>query len=105
MNWKARSRNKLFWLAIIPAVLILINAVLGIFGITLDFENLQEKLIALVEAVFTLLSILGIVVDPTTKGIGDSKRALTYDKPYDDNDVEEVKNIEDLFTEEEENNG
>lgn len=104
MNWKARSRNKLFWLAIIPAVLILINAVLGIFGITLDFENLQEKLIALVEAVFTLLSILGIVVDPTTKGIGDSKRALTYDKPYDDNGIKEVTELADL-EEESESNG
>lgn len=81
INWKVRIRNKAFWVALIPAVLLLVTQVAAIFGFTLDFTTLQEQLIAVVGTVFTLLAILGIVVDPTTEGIGDSLRALEYDKP------------------------
>ena len=78
-----RIRNKAFWLAIIPAVLLLIQAVAVVFGYTLDFTALNAKLLEVVEAVFVVLAILGIVVDPTTKGLGDSVRALGYDEPND----------------------
>ena len=33
---------------------------------------------------FALLVILGIVVDPTTAGVGDSKRAMSYEEPWED---------------------
>lgn len=68
----------------IPAVLILIQVVLALFGVTFDITNLQEKLLAVVNAVFVVLAILGIVTDPTTAGISDSKQALTYDVPRED---------------------
>jgi phi LC3 family holin len=84
INWTVRWKNKAFWLAIIPAILLLIQAVAAVFGYTLDFTNLNAKLLAVVEAVFVVLAILGIVVDPTTKGLGDSARALGYDEPHDD---------------------
>ena len=51
------------------------------FGIALDLGELGNKIIAVVNAVFGLLAILGVVTDPTTKGVSDSERALTYDKP------------------------
>lgn len=81
INWKVRIKNKLFWLAIIPAILILAQAVAAVFGYTLDFKDISAKLIAVVEAVFSVLAILGVVVDPTTEGIEDSKLAMTYDEP------------------------
>lgn len=84
INWKVRIKNKVFWLSIIPAILLLIQSVAAVFGYTLDFTNLSEKLLAVVEAVFVVLTILGIVVDPTTAGTKDSKLAMTYTKPKED---------------------
>ena len=84
INWIVRIKNKAFWLAIIPAVLLLIQAVADVVGYQLDFGDISEKLIAVVNAVFVVLSILGIVTDPTTDGIGDSTRALTYTTPKKD---------------------
>ena len=84
MNWIVRIKNKAFWLAIIPAVLLLIQAVAAVVGYQLDFGDISDKLIAVVNAVFVVLSILGIVTDPTTDGLGDSTRALTYTTPNKD---------------------
>ena len=84
INWKVRLKNKLFWLAIIPAVLLLIQQVCLIFGIAIDFTELKGQLLAIVGTVFELLAILGIVVDYTTKGMGDSKQALEYEAPKGD---------------------
>ena len=77
INWVVRLKNKTFWLAIIPAILLLIQAVAAVVGFQLDFGDLSEKLIDVVNAIFVVLSILGIVTDPTTAGIGDSTRALS----------------------------
>ena len=84
INWKVRIKNKTFWLALIPAVLLLAQQVAGIFGIALDFGGLKDQLTAIVGTVFTLLAILGIVADPTTVGVTDSIQALGYDEPKDD---------------------
>ena len=78
MNWKVRIKNKTFWLTVIPAVLLLIQVVAAVFGYTLDFGDLGNKLLAVVNAVFALLAILGVVNDPTTAGVADSTQALTY---------------------------
>lgn len=81
INWKVRIKNKSFWLALIPAVLLLVQAVAALSGFELDLDFLSERLLAVVNAVFVVLTILGVVVDPTTQGIGDSERALGYDEP------------------------
>lgn len=81
INWKVRVKNKMFWMAIIPAVLLLIQMVAKTFGIELNLDALGDNLLAVVNAVFGVLVILGIVTDPTTEGISDSQRALSYDKP------------------------
>ena len=81
INWKVRVRNRNFWLALIPAVLLLVQAVAAVFGASIDLGDLGDKLIAVVNAAFVVLAILGIVTDPTTSGISDSQQALTYDKP------------------------
>lgn len=84
INWEVRIKNKQFWLSLIPAVALVVQAVAAVFGWALDLSTLVGKLLAVVDAVFALLVILGIVVDPTTKGVQDSKRALDYTKPWDD---------------------
>ena len=70
--------------ALIPALALVVQAVAAVFGWELDFSSLTGKLLAVVDAVFALLVILGIVVDPTTAGIGDSRRALSYEEPWND---------------------
>lgn len=81
INWKVRLKNKNFWLAAIPALLLLVQAVVQCFGVTLDLGEFGNNILSVVNAAFVLLSILGIVNDPTTAGIGDSTQALTYDIP------------------------
>ena len=68
----------------IPAVLLLVQTACKVFGVELDFGNLQDELIAVVNALFAVLAILGIVEDPTNEGLYDSKRAMTYDEPWQD---------------------
>lgn len=82
MNWKIRIKNKIFWMTIIPAVLLLARQVLQIFGIDFDFSEIQEQILAIVDSVFAILAILGIVTDLTTDGFADSARAMTYTAPY-----------------------
>ena len=84
INWTVRIKNKTFWLSLIPAVLLLVQVVAAVFGYTLDLGPLGDRLLEVVNALFAVLVILGIVTDPTTKGVSDSTQALTYDKPKDD---------------------
>lgn len=84
INWKVRFANKTFWISLIPAVLLLIQVVAAVFGYTLDLGDLGNKLLAVVNALFAVLALLGIVTDPTTAGVSDSTQALTYEKPKDD---------------------
>lgn len=84
INWKVRAKNKTFWLALVPAFLLLIQAVAQVLNISLDFTNLNKDLLGVVNALFTVLAIVGVVADPTTKGVGDSTQALTYSKPKED---------------------
>ena len=81
INWTVRIKNKAFWLAVIPAVLLLIQTVAAVFGFTLDLGDIGNKLIAVVNAVFGVLVVLGVVNDPTTAGMSDSNRAMNYKKP------------------------
>lgn len=84
INWKVRIKNKAFWLAVIPAVALVAQALAALFGYTIDLTSIVGKLQAVVNAVFALLVILGIVVDPTTSGVEDSNRAMGYETPWDD---------------------
>lgn len=84
INWKIRMQNKTFWLALVPAFLLLIQAVAQVFNVSLDFTNLNKDLINVINTLFVVLTILGVVTDPTTKGVGDSTQALTYSKPKED---------------------
>lgn len=84
INWKIRLINKQFWISLIPALALVAQAIAALCGFELDLTTLVGKIIAVVDAVFGLLVILGIVVDPTTEGVGDSKRAMSYEEPWSD---------------------
>ena len=81
INWTVRFKNKSFWLSFIPAVLLLVQVVAALFGFELDLGDIGNKLLDVVNALFAVLAILGIVVDPTTDGVGDSAQAMTYTEP------------------------
>jgi phi LC3 family holin len=81
INWKVRFKNKAFWLALIPAVLVLIQSGAAVFGFTIDLTEMGMRLVAFVESAFVVLAIIGIITDHTTKGLSDSEQAMTYDKP------------------------
>ena len=81
INWRIRAKNKNFWIAIIPAILLLIQAIAQGFGFTIDFGKLGNNLLDVVNAAFVVLSLLGIVTDPTTQGVSDSTQALLYTEP------------------------
>ena len=81
LNLKVRTKNKVFWVTFIPAVLVLIKAILSFFGIEIDITVISDKLMRIIDAVFILLGILGIVIDPTTEGVSDSEMAMCYTKP------------------------
>ncbi len=84
INWKVRLKNKTFWLAIVPALLLVIQTVASLFGYAWDFVVLNQQIAAVINAVFAVLAILGVVTDPTTAGMTDSDRAMTYEKPRED---------------------
>lgn len=81
INWLVRFKNKAFWAALIPAVFVFVQMVGAIFGLEFDFSELSMKILAAVDALFLILAIIGVVTDPTTEGIGDSKQAMTYEEP------------------------
>jgi phi LC3 family holin len=84
INWKVRLKNKTFWLAIVPALLLVVQTVASLFGYAWDFVVLNQQIAAIINAVFAVLAILGVVTDPTTAGVTDSDRAMCYDKPKED---------------------
>ena len=82
INWKLRFQNKVTLTAIVLAVIALVYQILGIIGIVPAVS--QETIVQLAGAIINLLVLLGIVVDPTTDGIGDSARANGYNEPFKD---------------------
>ena len=81
INWKVRIKNKWFWLALIPGILALIAKILELFGIHFEYGTIEAQICSIVESIFGLLTIFGVVNDPTTEGLGDSTQALTYEEP------------------------
>lgn len=81
INWTVRIKNKVFWIAFIPALLMLIKSIANVFGYSIDFMDIESNLLDVIESVFLVLGVMGVVSDPTTAGIGDSEQALTYDTP------------------------
>ena len=90
INWEVRFKSKTFWVSLLSFVLLLITQVLYIFNIKFDGPYWFGVLAPIIDTIFGILTLLGIVVDHTTKGIDDTKQALSYTEPRSDSDVNTV---------------
>lgn len=84
INWTVRIKNKAFWVTIIPAVLLLVQQICAMFGVELNIAGVSNQLVSIVGTVFGILSLIGIVNDPTVATLSDSKQAMTYEMPKKD---------------------
>ncbi|WP_335377789.1 phage holin [Bacillus sp. JJ1122] len=86
INWSVRLRNKTWVIAFVSQIMIVTQMVLegmkllGWTSYSLS-DQVQNNVLMLVNGIFIILSLLGIVQDPTTKGLKDSERAMTYKNP------------------------
>lgn len=76
INLSVRIKNKTFCIAMVGTILLLTKQVLEVFGICADFSIIEEQLKGIIETIFIMLALLGIVVDPTTDGVKDSENAM-----------------------------
>ena len=81
INLKVRILNKTFLITLVPALALLLQAFLAVFNIRLELGDTTEKLLVFINALFAVFVIVGIVNDPTTSGVSDSTRAMTYERP------------------------
>lgn len=81
INWKVRILNKTFWITLVPAVALLIQTFLAVFNVQLELGETIDKLLVFINALFAVLVIVGVVNDPTTSGVSDSSKAMTYERP------------------------
>ena len=84
INWTVRIKNKAFWVTIIPAVLLLAQQICAMFGVELNIAGVSNQLVSIVGTVFGILALIGVVNDPTTSGMSDSKQAMAYEVPKKD---------------------
>jgi len=83
INWRLRFKNKTTLVALVVGIIALVYQVLNTFGVIPQVD--QQQIVNIAMAIIDLLCLAGIIVDPTTAGIGDSKQALTYEEPRKDN--------------------
>ena len=82
INWKVRLKSGPFWMGVTSAMVAVIFEILSLCGVELPVT--ADQIMHVVTIVLMLLATLGVVTDPTTKGIKDSQLAMTYDAPKDD---------------------
>ncbi len=82
INWKLRFRNKVTLSAIVLGALALVYQILGLAGVVPAVSESQISQIAVMT--IDLLVLLGVVVDPTTQGVGDSRQAMSYREPKEE---------------------
>lgn len=87
MNWKLRFKNKAVLTGLVGAILLFVKQVTEVFG--LDLSAQLEQINGLVGTILTLLAGLGVIVDPTSKGVKDSDIVQTYNKPRDSKNPDE----------------
>lgn len=86
INLKARLKNKTFVVSVAVLIISFVYTALSLFDIIPKIS--QDEVMDIVDMGVKVLALLGVFVDPTTKGINDSERAMTY---YTDEDVREIE--------------
>lgn len=83
INWKVRFKNKVWLGSFLSLVIGFIYSLLALFDV---FPAVTQNLVVqLLNQLLTFLGLIGVIVDPTTAGVGDSERAMGYEDPWDDN--------------------
>ena len=82
INWKVRFRNKAWLGSFLGLMVSFVYTLLALFNI---FPEITRSLVLqLLNQILTFLGLIGVIVDPTTAGLGDSERALGYEVPWED---------------------
>ncbi len=79
INWKVRLRNKTWVASLLALIVAFVYNLLAMFDVELPVA--QEWVTGIIGTVVTLLTGLGVLIDPTTPGMGDSDRAMMYQEP------------------------
>ena len=83
LNWKVRFKNKVWLGSFLSLIVGFTYSMLALFDV---FPEVTQSLVLqLMNQVLTFLGLIGVIVDPTTTGLGDSDRAMGYEEPWDDN--------------------
>ena len=82
LNWKVRFKNKVWLGSFLSLIVGFAYSMLALFDVFP--EETESRVLQLVNQVLTFLGLIGVIVDPTTAGIGDSDRAMSYAEPWDD---------------------
>ena len=83
LNWKVRFKNKVWLGSFFSLVVGFVYSLLALFDV---FPAVTQNLVVqLLNQVLTFLGLIGVIVDPTTAGVGDSERAMGYEEPWYDN--------------------
>lgn len=82
MNWKVRFKNKTWLTMFVSLIIGFVFSMLELFDVVpIVTENTLMKVAS---QILTFLGLIGVLVDPTTQGIGDSERAMSYEEPWSD---------------------
>ena len=79
INWLVRFKNKAWLLSFVAVVVAFVYNILGMFDIVPSVS--QDMTIQAITAIVNVLVALGVIIDPTTAGVSDSEKALTYEEP------------------------
>lgn len=82
INWKVRFKQKVFLTSFISLIISFVYSMLALFDVFPAIT--KNQVLEFVNQGLALLGLLGVIVDPTTAGISDSERAMSYDEPYKD---------------------
>ncbi len=82
INWKVRFQNKAFLTGLISLVVVFIYDLLQLLGVAPVVT--QSVVMQVAEGILTILGMVGVIADPTTAGLADSKQAMTYTSPKQD---------------------
>ena len=88
INWKVRFKNPTWLTMFISLIVGFAFNMLKMFDVVPKVT--QNQIMEVVSQVLTFLGLIGVLVDPTTAGIGDSERALGYAEPWNDDTAPEV---------------
>ena len=82
INWRVRFKNKIWLGSFLSLIVSFVYSMLSMFDVFPDVT--KSSVLELLNQVLTFLGLIGVLVDPTTAGLGDSDRAMSYSEPWDD---------------------